>query len=73
MVTSLIPMFTPTVMLLRIAIRTPPLWQLALGYTLTILADVLMVWICARVYRIGILMYGKKPTIKEIWRWTRYA
>jgi len=72
-VTSLIPMFTPTVMLLRIAIRTPPLWQLALGYTLTILADVLMVWICARVYRIGILMYGKRPTIQEIWRWARYA
>jgi len=72
-VTSLIPMFTPTVMMLRIAVRMPPLWQIALGYTLTILADIAMVWICARVYRIGILMYGKRPTIQEIWRWARYA
>jgi ABC-2 type transport system permease protein len=72
-VTSLIPFFTPTVMVLRIAVRTPPVWQVALGYALTLLADVAMVWICARVYRIGILMYGKKPTVQEIWRWARYA
>ena len=32
-----------------------------------------MIWLAARVYRIGILMYGKKPTIQEIWRWVRYA
>ncbi len=32
-----------------------------------------MIWLCARVYRVGILMYGKKPTLKEIWRWVRYA
>jgi ABC-2 type transport system permease protein len=70
---SLIPLFTPMIMMLRIAVKMPPAWQLALAYTLTILADLGMVWLCARVYRIGILMYGKKPSIKEIWRWTRYA
>jgi ABC-2 type transport system permease protein len=32
-----------------------------------------MIWLCARVYRTGILMYGKKPTFKELWRWMRYA
>ena len=72
-VVSLIPMFTPMIMMLRIAIKTPPAWQLALAYALTIGADLLMIWLCARVYRVGILMYGKKPSIKEIWRWTRYA
>jgi ABC-2 type transport system permease protein len=70
---SLIPLFTPMIMMLRIAVKMPPAWQLALAYVLTILADLFMVWICARVYRVGILMYGKKPSLKEIWRWTRYA
>ncbi|HEV8240492.1 MAG TPA: ABC transporter permease [Thermoanaerobaculia bacterium] len=72
-VISLIPLFTPMIMMLRIAVKMPPAWQLALAYTLTLLADLGMVWLCARVYRVGILMYGKKPSIKEIWRWTRYA
>jgi len=73
LVTSLIPMFTPTVMMLRIAIKMPAAWQLAVGYVGMVLADLAMVWLCARVYRVGILMYGKRPSIKEIWRWTRYA
>jgi ABC-2 type transport system permease protein len=70
---SVIPMFAPMIMMLRIAIKMPPAWQLALAYALLVLADLLMVWICARVYRVGILMYGKKPSLKEIWRWARYA
>jgi ABC-2 type transport system permease protein len=72
-VTSLIPFFTPTVMMLRIAIKVPPAWQLLVGYAGALLAAAAMVWVCARVYRVGILMYGKKPSLKEIWRWTRYA
>lgn len=72
-VTSLIPLFTPFLMLLRIAVKTPPAWQIALGYALTIALCAGMIWLCARVYRVGILMYGKKPTLKEIWRWVRYA
>jgi ABC-2 type transport system permease protein len=70
---SLIPLFTPMIMMLRIAVKMPPFWQLALAYGLTLLADIFMVWVCARVYRVGILMYGKKPTLREIWRWARYA
>ena len=70
---SLIPLFTPMIMMLRIAVKMPPAWQLALAYALTIAADLVMVWLCARVYRVGILMYGKKPSLQEIWRWTRYA
>ncbi|HEX5757849.1 MAG TPA: ABC transporter permease [Thermoanaerobaculia bacterium] len=72
-VTSLIPFFTPLVMMLRIAIKMPPLWQLALGYALALLTTFGMVWLCARIYRVGILMYGKRPTLAELWRWARYA
>lgn len=72
-VTSLIPLFTPLIMLLRIVVETPPLWQLALGYGLTAAFAAFMVWVCARVYRVGILMHGKRPTVREIWRWARYA
>lgn len=72
-VTSLIPVFTPFLMLLRIAVKTPPAWQIALGYVLTIGLCAFMIWLCARVYRVGILMYGKKPTLKEIVRWATYG
>ncbi len=72
-VTSLIPVFTPFLMLLRIAIKTPPAWQIALGYLLTALLCAAMIWLCARIYRVGILMYGKKPSLREIVRWIRYA
>ena len=72
-VSSLIPPFTPLLMTLRIALQPPPLWQLLLSYVLTLSFIWGMVWLTARIYRIGILMYGKKPTIQEIWRWVRYA
>ena len=72
-VLSLIPLFTPLLMPLRIAIEMPPWWQLALAYALSLGFVLLMVSLCARVYRVGILMYGKKPTFQEIWRWLRYT
>ena len=72
-VLSLIPPFTPLIMMLRVAIKVPPFWQLALSYVLAVGFAVFMVWLCARVYRVGILMYGKRPTIQELWRWMRYA
>ena len=72
-VTSLIPLFTPLLMTLRISLEMPPLWQILLAYALTFGFILGMVWICARIYRIGILMYGKKPTFQELWKWIRYA
>jgi ABC-2 type transport system permease protein len=72
-VTSLIPPFTPLIMLLRLAVKTPPLWQVALGYALAVAFAGFMVWLAGRIYRVGILMYGKKPTIQELWRWVRRA
>lgn len=70
---SLIPLFTPLLMPLRIAIEMPPAWQILLAYALTIGFVVGMVWFGSKIYRIGILMYGKKPTFQEIWKWTKYA
>jgi ABC-2 type transport system permease protein len=72
-VVSLIPLMTPILMPLRIAVEMPPWWQLALAVLLTCGFVVLMVALAARVYRVGILMYGKKPTLKELYRWLRYA
>jgi ABC-2 type transport system permease protein len=72
-VASLIPLFTPLLMTLRISLEMPPLWQILLAYALTLGFLVMMVWVCARIYRIGILMYGKKPTFQELWKWIRYA
>jgi ABC-2 type transport system permease protein len=73
MVMSLIPLFTPVLMPLRIFVETPPIWQIALSYVLTVGFLLLMVWFCSRIYRVGILMYGKKPTIPELVRWVRYS
>jgi ABC-2 type transport system permease protein len=70
-VLSLIPFFTPLLMFLRIAILTPPLWQIALSIVLTSLAIAGMLWVAARIYRVGILMYGKRPTFPEILRWIK--
>jgi len=72
-VLSLLPPFTPLLMMLRIAVKMPPLWQILAGYVLTAAFVAGLVWLCARIYRVGILMYGKKPTFAELWRWIRYA
>lgn len=68
-VLSLIPTFTPLLMMLRIAVKSPPAWQIALGYVLTTVFVVGLMAVCARIYRVGILMYGKRPTFAELGRW----
>jgi ABC-2 type transport system permease protein len=70
---SLVPFFAPLLMFLRITIQTPPAWQLALSVALMIATGALVMWACARIYRVGILMYGKRPTLPELWRWFRTA
>jgi ABC-2 type transport system permease protein len=72
-VTSMIPLFTPLLMALRISLEMPPLWQILLSEVLTLGFVWCAVWFCGRIYRVGILMYGKKPTVQEIWRWVRYS
>ena len=70
-VVSLIPLFTPMVMFMRISLLTPPFWQIALSILLSVGAIYLLFRGVAKVFRIGILMYGKRPTIPEILRWAR--
>ena len=70
-VLSLIPPFTPIIMFLRICALQPPLWQLALSVVLLAGSIALVVWLSARIYRVGILMYGKRPTLPEALRWIR--
>ena len=70
---SLFPFFSPILMYLRIVVQTPPAWQIALSIVIMLATIVLMIWLVAKIYRVGILMYGKKPTIPEILRWLRYT
>jgi ABC-2 type transport system permease protein len=60
-------------MFLRIVVLTPPVWQIALSILLLVLGILGVVWVAARTYRVGILMYGKKPTFPEIVKWVRHA
>jgi ABC-2 type transport system permease protein len=70
---SMIPGMSPLIMFLRIVVLTPPLWQIALSIALLALGILGVVWVAARVYRVGILMYGKKPTFPELVKWVRHA
>jgi ABC-2 type transport system permease protein len=70
---SMIPGISPLIMFLRIVVLTPPLWQITLSIALLALGIVGVVWVSARVYRVGILMYGKRPTFPELVRWVRHS
>lgn len=71
--TSMVPFFSPVLMYLRIAVQPPPVWQVALSLFLLIATIAGILFLCARIYRIGILMYGKRPTLPEIVKWLKYA
>ena len=68
---SLIPFFAPITMLIRIVAQTPPFWQIALSLGVGFATVALLLWLAARVYRVGMLMYGKRATIPEVLRWIR--
>lgn len=68
---SVIPFTSPMVMMARIAYGVP-MWELALSIGVLVLTFVGMAYLSGRIYRVGILMYGKKPGWKEIWKWLKY-
>ena len=70
---SMFPFFSPIVMLVRIVSQTPPAWQILLSLGIGGGTVVLLLWLAARVYRVGMLMYGKKASIPEVMRWVRQA
>ncbi|MBQ5925924.1 MAG: ABC transporter permease [Paludibacteraceae bacterium] len=68
---SMIPFTSPIVMMVRVPFDVP-VWQLGLSLGLLALTIVGNIWLSAKIYRVGILMYGKKPTVKEIIKWIKY-
>jgi ABC-2 type transport system permease protein len=70
---SLFPPTAPIVMFLRMASQTPPLWQFAVSIGLLVLSIWATLAVSSRLYRVGILMYGKRATLPELLRWLRYS
>ncbi|MFZ1701216.1 MAG: ABC transporter permease [Pyrinomonadaceae bacterium] len=70
---SIAPLFAPLTMPVRILAEMPPFWQIALSIGLNCLAIAALVWLASRVYRVGMLMYGKRATIPEVLKWIRQA
>jgi ABC-2 type transport system permease protein len=72
-VLSYVPLFTPMLMLVRIVVADPSWWEILLSIALMIFSTYVVTLFSARVFRVGILMYGKRPGLREIIRWSRYA
>ncbi len=70
-VMSLIPFFTPILMIARVAATDVPLWQIGLSVILLAATFLGALWVASKIYRVGILMYGKKPTFKDLVKWFR--
>lgn len=68
---SIIPITSPVVMPIRLA-NNPPLWEIGLSVLLCLLTVLFLIWLAARIYRVGILMYGKKASFKELGKWVFY-
>jgi ABC-2 type transport system permease protein len=71
-VASLFPLFTPILMFMRITTALPPLWQIYTSIGLCTLTIWGLAWLGAKIFRVGMLMYGKKPNLGEILRWIKY-
>jgi ABC-2 type transport system permease protein len=70
---SLFPPCAPIVMFLRMGSEIPPTWQFVASISLMVVSIIAVLWFSAKLYRIGILMYGKRATLPEIFRWIRYS
>jgi len=70
---SLCPLFAPVSMMVRIVTQTPPFWQILLSLVLGYATGGFFLWVASRIYRIGMLMTGKKASPGEIWRWVKQA
>ncbi|MCK9225955.1 MAG: ABC transporter permease, partial [Candidatus Muirbacterium halophilum] len=70
---SFIPFFTPMMMFVRITVASPELWEIILSLVINIVAIFFFIYITSKIYRVGILMYGKRPTFKEVINWMKYS
>ena len=73
LVASFFPATAPFVMMLRMGLQAPPAWQFAVSIGLMVVSVWAVLWFSSRLYRVGILMYGKRATLPEILRWLRYS
>ncbi len=72
-VLALIPPFTPLLMYLRVSLGHPKHWEIFASIALTSASIYAIVWVSSRIYRVGVLMYGKRPTLPELLRWLKYS
>jgi len=70
---SMVPFFSPVLLYARAGAGTIPLWQIGASLTLLFLGVLGVAWVAGRIYRVGILMQGKRPTLPELWRWVKEA
>ena len=71
-IVSLIPFFSPITMFTRISVQTPPFSEILLSIAILIATIIFLIWLAGKIFRVGILMYGKRPTLPEVFRWLRY-
>lgn len=67
------PFSSPILMVVRMTVTSIPIWEVLISFGLLIVGFLIMIWIAARIYRVGILMYGKKATFRDLLRWARTA
>lgn len=70
---SMFPLTSPIIMFVRVSVSMPPTWQIVLSIAISLASLYSLVWLTSRIYRVGILMYGKRPTLPQILKWIRYA
>ena len=72
-IASLVPFCSPLLMNFRLSLTRVPAWEIGLSFALMAVSIAAILWVSARIYRVGILMYGKKPNLPEIMRWLKYS
>ncbi len=69
---SFVPLSSPIIMMIRTPMNSTTIWELLLSVVLLFATALFFVWLAGRIYRTGILMYGKKPSYREIWKWIKF-
>jgi ABC-2 type transport system permease protein len=70
---SLSPFFAPILMIARIVVQMPPLWEILLSMLIMAATIFGLIWVVGKIYRVGVLMYGKRPNLPELIKWIRYS
>jgi len=70
-IVSLVPFFAPMLFFLRMILHTPPLWEIILCFALLLITTFLVARLSAAIYKVGILSYGSRPSLRQLWAWAR--